>query len=133
MKSDSGMNKQFFLGKKALIMGLGRFGGGIDTAKFLHTIGAKIVITDLASEENLSESLEQLKQYHDIGYHLGSHREEDFENSDIIVVNPAVPNDNKFLDIARKHNRFITSQINIFFELCPAKIIGITGSNGKST
>jgi len=44
-----------------------------------------------------------------------------------------VPNDNEFLRIARENNKFITSQINSFFELCTAPVIGITGANGKST
>lgn len=114
-------------------MGLGRFGGGVDAAKFAANGGSKVIITDLASHEQLSDSVNQLKEFGDIEFHLGSHNAIDFEQADIIVVNPAVPGDNEFLEIARRHNKFITSQINIFFQLCPAQIIGITGANGKST
>ncbi|UCC21944.1 MAG: UDP-N-acetylmuramoyl-L-alanine--D-glutamate ligase, partial [Planctomycetota bacterium] len=73
------------------------------------------------------------EEFPDIEYHLGSHDPSDFEQADIIVVNPAVPNDNELVELARRASKFVTSQINIFFELCPATIIGITGSNGKST
>jgi UDP-N-acetylmuramoylalanine--D-glutamate ligase len=127
------MNKQFFAGKNILVMGLGRFGGGVDTAKFAAGAGAKITVTDLASAEELSDSIKQLKEFPDIEYHLGSHDPADFKQADVIVVNPAVLPSNKFLKLAQEHNKFITSQINIFFELCPATIIGITGTNGKST
>ena len=114
-------------------MGLGRFGGGVDVASFAHGAGAKVIVTDLASAEQLSDSLSRLRDLDGIEFHLGSHDPADFEQADIIVANPAVPGDNKFLQIARRANRFVTSQVNIFFELCPAKIIGITGANGKST
>jgi len=114
-------------------MGLGRFGGGIDVARFAHGAGARVIVTDLASAEQLSDSLSRLRDLDGIEFHLGSHDPADFEQADIIVANPAVPGDNKFLQIARRAKRFVTSQINIFFELCPAKIIGITGANGKST
>ena len=127
------MNKEFFAGKKVLVMGLGRFGGGVDVAKFAYNTGAKVTITDLAPAERLSDSLKQLKEFSNIEYHLGSHCARDFEQADIIVANPAVPADNEFLEIARRHNKLITSQVNIFFELCPTTIIGITGANGKST
>ena len=127
------MNREFFTGKTVLVMGLGRFGGGVDVARFAHAAGAKVIVTDLASAEQLSNSLNQLRDLDGIEFHLGSHDPADFEQADIIVANPAVPVDNKFLQIARQANRFVTSQINIFFELCPAKIIGITGANGKST
>ncbi|UCF00276.1 MAG: UDP-N-acetylmuramoyl-L-alanine--D-glutamate ligase [Planctomycetota bacterium] len=127
MKIDS------FTGKNVLVMGLGRFGGGVDVAKFAANAGAKVVITDLAQRQQLSDSIKQLEEFGDIEYHLGSHDVADFAWADIIVVNPAVPPDNEFLQIAKQHNKFITSQISIFFELSPATIIGITGAAGKST
>ena len=127
------MNKEFFAGKKVLVMGLGRFGGGADVAKFAAGAGGKVTITDLASDEQLSDSLKQLEEFPDIEYHLGSHSPADFEQADIIIANPAVSPDNEFLKLARRHNRFISTQINIFFEMCPATVIGITGANGKST
>ena len=127
------MNRQFFAGKKVLVMGLGRFGGGVDSAKFAAKAGANVIVTDLASQEQLGDSISQLEEFPDIEFHLGLHKAEDFGQADIIVANPAVPGDNEFLEIARRHNKFITSQINIFFELCPAVIIGVTGANGKST
>ena len=129
----NGMNKEFFAGKKVLVMGAGRFGGGVDTARFACNAGAKVIITDLASAEQLGESIKQLEKFPDIEYHLGSHRKKDFERADIIIANPAVPPDSEFLKLARKCNKLITSQMNIFFQLCPAPIIGITGANGKST
>jgi len=127
------MNKAFFGGKKVLVMGLGQFGGGVDAARFAHQAGARVVITDVATEKQLHESIEQLRDCNGIEYHLGSHCAVDFEQADIIVANPAVSPDNEFLTLARRNNKLVTSQINIFFELCPAKIIGITGANGKST
>lgn len=114
-------------------MGLGRFGGGADSAAFAASRGAKVVVTDLADAEQLSDSIAQLKEYPDIEYHLAGHSEKDFQQADIVIVNPAVPDENKHVQIARKNGAVVTSQISIFFELCPAEIIGITGSNGKST
>jgi UDP-N-acetylmuramoylalanine--D-glutamate ligase len=125
--------KYEFAGKTVLVMGLGRFGGGVDVVKFAHGAGAKVIVTDLASAEQLSVSLSNFRDLDGIEFHLGSHDPADFEQADIVIVNPAVPGENKFLQIARRANRFVTSQIGIFFELCPARIIGITGANGKST
>ena len=127
------MDKQFFAGKNVLVMGLGHFGGGVDAAKFAAGASAKVVITDLATEQQLSESIEKLEEFPEIEYHLGSHDAADFKQADVIIVNPAVPPDNQYLQLARQHKKFITSQIGIFFQLCPATIIGITGANGKST
>jgi len=126
-------NREFFSGKTVLVMGLGRFGGGVDVAKFAVAGGAKVIVTDSASPEKLSDSIEQLAEFPAIEFHLGSHDPADFENADVVVANPAVAPDNKFLEIARRCGKRVTSQMNIFFELCPATIIGITGANGKST
>ena len=127
------MDKGFFAGKNVLVMGLGRFGGGVDAAKFVCSSGAKVTVTDLASAEQLSDSIELLKEFPDIKFRLGSHNPADFEQADIVIANPAVTPDNQFLETARRANKTVTSQIEIFFELCAAQIVGITGAVGKST
>jgi len=127
------MEQGFFTGTNVLIMGLGRFGGGVDSAVFAVAAGAKVIVTDLAAPDRLADSIEKLKDFPDIRFHLGGHDKNDFETADVVIVNPAVPLDNEFIEIARQCNKTITSQIEIFFDLCPATIIGITGSVGKST
>jgi len=120
-------------GKKVLVMGLGRFGGGVDVVQYAARAGAQVVVTDQAASEKLGDSLAQLRGLSGIEYHLGRHDAEDFATADVVVANPAVPLNNEFLDIARRHGRIVTSQIGLFFQSCPAPIIGITGANGKST
>ncbi|TKJ38081.1 MAG: UDP-N-acetylmuramoyl-L-alanine--D-glutamate ligase [Planctomycetes bacterium B3_Pla] len=127
------MKRENFSGKKVLVMGLGRFGGGVDVAEFASRAGAKVIVTDLAPAQQLTDSVEKLKEFDGIEFHLGGHDPADFEQANIVVANPAVPGDNEFLEIARRAGRIVTSQMNIFFELCPATIIGVTGANGKST
>jgi len=124
-----------FDGKSVLVMGLGKFGGGVDSALFAAKAGAKVIVTDMADEDSLKDALEKLAPY-DITYHLGNHVGDDFDDSsdtDIVIVNPAVRPDNKFVRLAENAGKMVTSQIELFFELCPAKIVGITGANGKST
>jgi len=120
-------------GRMVLVMGLGRFGGGVDVVRFAAGRGARVVVTDLADRDQLCDSVAQIVSLPDVELHLGGHDPEDFGQADVVVANPAVSADNKFLRLAHSRNRFVTSRMNIFFELCPASIIGITGANGKST
>ena len=120
-------------GKKVLVMGLGRFGGGVDVVQYASRAGAHVVVTDKAPPEKLGDSLGQLCDLADVEYHLGRHDAEDFTTADVVIANPAVPPDNEFLQIARHHGRTVASQIGLFFQSCPTPIIGITGANGKST
>ena len=120
-------------GKKITVMGLGRFGGGAGAARFFAQRGAKVVVTDLAERQTLSESIQNLADLEKITFHLGEHRPEDFTGADAVVVNPAVPPNSSFLALANRSAVPLTAEMNIFFRLCPAKIIGVTGTNGKST
>ncbi|OHB84938.1 MAG: UDP-N-acetylmuramoylalanine--D-glutamate ligase [Planctomycetes bacterium RIFCSPHIGHO2_02_FULL_38_41] len=125
------MNNEF-KNKKITVMGLGLFGGGVGVTKFLVRHGACVTLTDLRNASELAPSIKQLEGL-PVSYKLGGHYEEDFVNADMIIVNPAVSKDSKFLQIARNNNVSLNTEMNIFFKLCPAQIIGITGSNGKST
>lgn len=120
-------------GRKVLVMGLGRFGGGVDAARYAAQSGARVIVTDKASEEQLRDSIGQLSDVSGIEYHLGRHDAEDFASADVVIANPAIPPDNEFLQVARRNGRTVTSQMGLFFQSCPARIIGITGANGKST
>jgi len=121
-----------FKNKKITIMGLGLFGGGVGVAQFLARQGAHVTVTDLRNATELAPSIKKLEGL-PISYKLGGHCDEDFINADMVIINPAVPKDSRFIQIARNNHVPMDTEINIFFQLCPAPIIGITGSNGKST
>jgi len=127
------MKIEDFKDKRVTVMGIGLHGGGVGVINFFCQIGAKVLATDLRSRQELRESLFALRACKNVRYVLGQHREDDFINADLVIKNPAVPDDSKFLKIARDHNVPIETDIGIFFELCPAPIIGVTGSRGKST
>ncbi len=114
-------------------MGLGHFGGGASAARWLARQGAVVTVTDLADEETLADSLATLADEPIARFHLGGHREDDFRHAELVVVNPAVRPGDRFLQIAREFGVPISSEIELFLEACPAPIVGVTGSNGKST
>jgi UDP-N-acetylmuramoylalanine--D-glutamate ligase len=119
-------------GTRVTIMGLGSFGGGVGLARYLATQGARVTVTDLRCADVLHVSLEAL---HDlpIRFVLGEHHEQDFVDTDVVFVNPAVPLTSPYLELARAHQVPLDSEINLFVRQCPGRIIGITGSVGKST
>jgi UDP-N-acetylmuramoylalanine--D-glutamate ligase len=114
-------------------MGLGHFGGGAAAARWLAGQGAVVTVTDLEDEKVLGPSLKSLAGAPIAAFHLGGHREDDFRQADLVVVNPAVRPGNSWLEIARENGVAMTTEIDLFLEACPAVSIGVTGSNGKST
>lgn len=120
--------------KKVLIFGLGLNDGGLGMAEFFLNQGAIVTITDGKTKEELTKTLDQLKKYGDkVVYHLGGHIKEDFINNDIIIRNPAIKPDNEWLKIAKENGKEIEMEMSLFHKLAPCKIIGITGTRGKST
>lgn len=125
--------QQSFAGQRVVVMGLGLWSGGVAATRYLAAQGAKVCVTDLKSEADLAKSLVQLGDVPDLTFRLGEHREEDFLHADLIVANPAVPPWNRFLEIAREHGIPITTEVALFIAACPAQIVGVTGTVGKST
>ncbi len=119
------------------IMGLGLFGGGVGAAEYWAKKGAAVTVTDLRDRETLAPSISALSRYSNITYVLGEHREQDFTDTDLLLVNPAVKPDNHFLRLAREHGVPVTTEIGIFIhehqQVSGNPIIAVTGSNGKST
>lgn len=114
-------------------MGLGHFGGGLAAARWLARQGAVVTVTDLEDERALADSLAQLEPEPIARVHLRGHREEDFRDAQLVVVNPAVRPDSPFLRIARESGTRVTTEIGLLMAACPAPVIGVTGTHGKST
>lgn len=121
-----------FQNKKVLIMGLGVLGRGVADAEFFAEIGAKVTVTDLKTAKELETSIKKLKDL-PIKFVLGKHRKDDILNADLILRNAAVPYDSLFLKLARENSVPIKMDESLFAQYAPIKIIGITGTRGKST
>ncbi|MCK4593157.1 UDP-N-acetylmuramoyl-L-alanine--D-glutamate ligase, partial [bacterium] len=119
-------------GRRALVMGLGLFGGGVGLTRYLIKHRARVTVTDLREAEELGPSLEKLRGL-EVEYHLGGHYEEDFRNADIVFVNPAVPKSSPYLEFAREAGTELCSEIVLFVERFRGVMLAVTGSNGKTT
>jgi UDP-N-acetylmuramoylalanine--D-glutamate ligase len=119
-------------GQRVLVMGLGSFGGGMGAARFLAQQGARVTVTDQRPASQLTASLAALADL-PLEFVLGEHREADFEASDVVVVNPAVAPDHPLLAHARRHGARITSEIELFLERVTARLVCVTGTQGKSS
>lgn len=127
--------KEFLKGKKVLVMGLGVFGGGAASAKWLFGQGALVTVTDMKSAQELEASFKKftpLEKKH-ITFILGEHREKDFLENNVIVVNPGVPKESRFLDMARKAGKQIENDASFFYRFIQNPTIGVTGTRGKTT
>jgi UDP-N-acetylmuramoylalanine--D-glutamate ligase len=119
--------------KRVTVAGLGRFGGGIAVTRWLVGQGAaRVLVTDKDPAEKLAESVKQLEGL-PVEFRLGEHRESDFIDADLVVTSPALPPTNPYLRAARDAGVPVTTEIRLFVERCPATILGVTGTKGKST
>ncbi|MDP3725017.1 MAG: Mur ligase family protein, partial [Nanoarchaeota archaeon] len=125
-----------FKRKKVLVMGLGLLGGGVATTKWLVRQGADVTVTDLKTRKELASSIKALgSAAKKIRFVLGRHDEKDFRTHDVIVVNPGVPRESRYLKIARRAGARIINDAVLFFEHLPKDnpIIAVTGTRGKTT
>lgn len=123
-------------GKRVVVMGLGRFGGGVGVAKWLLDQGAHVLVTDLASEKELQLQLADLGSHPNLTMVCHEHRTKDFEQADMVIANPAVPMpwENPYLLAAWKAGVEVTTEIRLLTaQLDRTKVIGVTGTSGKST
>jgi UDP-N-acetylmuramoylalanine--D-glutamate ligase len=119
-------------GKRVLIMGLGLHGSGIAAARYAAQRGAIVRVTDLRSAEVLAPSLQALTGL-PIEYVLGEHRDQDFLWAEVVIRVPGVRRNSPYLQLARQNGASIELEIAFFFLECPGRIIGITGTRGKTT
>ncbi|WP_417377574.1 UDP-N-acetylmuramoyl-L-alanine--D-glutamate ligase [Gimesia sp.] len=120
------------VGKHVAVLGLGKFGGGVATVRFLVERGARVTVIDAKPAQALQASLQELKDCSDVTFQLGD-QSPGLPDTDLLVVNPAIPPGHALLREAARQQIPVTSEIELFWQLNPGRVIGVTGSNGKST
>ncbi|MFA7302744.1 MAG: UDP-N-acetylmuramoyl-L-alanine--D-glutamate ligase [Candidatus Paceibacterota bacterium] len=122
-----------FRGKKITVMGLGLLGRGVGDVRYLAECGAELTVTDLKSEQQLKESVAQLKDFSNITFVLGGHRLEDFRERDLILKAAGVPLDSVYIAEAKNSGIPVRMSADLLMELSGVPAIGVTGTRGKST
>jgi len=113
--------------KKILVLGMGREGRAV--LEFLRKIFPKKILGVGDREKKIKSQISKIKS---VRWHLGSNYLKALEKYDVIIKSPGIPIHIPEIERAFRMGK-ITSQTEIFLENYPGKIIGITGTKGKST
>nr|MDQ3010691.1 UDP-N-acetylmuramoyl-L-alanine--D-glutamate ligase [Acidobacteriota bacterium] len=116
-------------GKNILVAGLAR--SGVAAAEFLSARGARVTVNDAKPESELKDAATlRAKGIEVIG---GGHPRELFEKSDLIVVSPGVPLALEPFRLAKAVGVPVMSEVELASRFLRGRLVGITGSNGKTT
>jgi UDP-N-acetylmuramoylalanine--D-glutamate ligase len=115
--------------KKISIIGAGR--SGVATAELALRMGAIPFVSDSGDIINLEKIIESLK-IKNISFEIGLHSEKIYE-TDLMVISPGVPTDSELIRSAKAKGIKVISEIEFASLFCKGRIIGITGTNGKTT
>lgn len=116
-------------GKRVTVVGIGI--SNIPLIEMLVKHGAAVTACDRKDEAALGETAEKLRRL-GVTLRLGADYLENIE-ADILFRTPGIRPDHPAFVRAREKGTRITSEMEVFFELCPARIFAVTGSDGKST
>jgi len=117
-------------GKKVVVLGLARQGTAL--VKYLARQGARITVSDMKPAGSLKKEIDELVGIA-VDYQLGGHPVDLLEGIDLLCLSGGVPTDLPIVAEARRRNLPLTNDTQLFLESTPAKVIGITGSSGKTT
>ena len=123
-----------FQNNKILILGLAR--SGYQAAKLLIKRGNTVYLNDF--KEETKQDQEQVAELRNLGVNLvfGSHPDDLLDSSfDYLIKNPGVPIDHKYVLKANELGIEVINEVEMAYRLLPedVSIIGITGTNGKTT
>ena len=129
--ADFELFKEFINSKKVGVIGLGI--SNVPAIEFLSGLGAKICGCDRKTEEKFKPDVIDSLKRHCYCLYLGEDYLDHLEEFDVIIKSPGIKAYTPQIQKAIKDGKIMTSEIEIFMTLCPCKIIGVTGSDGKTT
>ncbi len=123
--------ESYIEGKKVAIIGLGV--SNIPLLEYMNKLGAKVTVFDNREKEKIpKEYLEKINNY-GIEYFFGSECLSNLKNFDIVFRAPSCMPTKKELVKAKEEGAIVITEIELLIKMCPGKVIGVTGSDGKTT
>ncbi|MEO8744965.1 MAG: UDP-N-acetylmuramoyl-L-alanine--D-glutamate ligase [Candidatus Dormiibacterota bacterium] len=113
----------------ALVVGAAR--SGIALANHLTREGERVRVVDRRPAAELQDAIAQMPGSVDL--RLGGDEAGALDGVDAVYASPGVPWDSPLLNDARSRGIPVSSEIDVFLKLCPGTVVGITGTNGKTT
>jgi len=113
----------------ALVVGAAR--SGVAVANHLARRGERVIVTDRRPRAELESAISRLPA--DAELRLGGYDDSLLAGIDVVYASPGVPWDAELLNHARAKGIPVSSEIDLFLKLCPGTVVGITGTNGKTT
>ncbi len=120
-----------FLEKNVVVVGAGKSGMGAIT--LLHTLGAKITLFDGNEKTDIDALKEQVLGICKAEVYVGTLPEEVIASTQMLVLSPGVPVDTEFVHKFRENGAIILGEIELAYQVSKGKLVGITGTNGKTT
>lgn len=124
------MGQEPLAGRRVVVLGLARQGTAL--ARFLVRVGARVTVSDQQDELALAARLSELEDL-PIHYVLGGHPFTLLDEADLLCLSGGVPVDLPIVVEAHRRDIPLSNDAQIFLERCPAQVVGITGSAGKTT
>ena len=118
------------IGKRVLVWGMAR--SGISAAKLASDAGCKVRINDLKSAEQIGSALDVVKT-EGIEWRLNEPIENVLDDIDMLVISPGIPYDLPAVQLAKDRGIEVIGEIELAYRLGQGHVIGITGTNGKTT
>ena len=118
-------------GRKTLVLGAGK--SGVESARFLAERGAVVALHDKQPVEEWSEAARSLKVKYGVGMISGPLPSWLLDQIDLVVISPGVPTNTipaRYVD--RKEGEVI-GEVELAYRFMKGRIVGVTGSNGKTT
>ncbi|MDD5019376.1 MAG: Mur ligase family protein [Candidatus Omnitrophica bacterium] len=116
--------------KKVTVVGLARSGAA--AARLLNHLGARVTVTEEKHSPQLDRLAGELCR-EGIEVELGGHRRSVIADRDLVVLSPGVRMDAVPVAVARELGIEVVSELELAWTVCPATVIAITGTNGKTT
>ncbi|HKP67836.1 MAG TPA: UDP-N-acetylmuramoyl-L-alanine--D-glutamate ligase, partial [Pyrinomonadaceae bacterium] len=117
--------------RKSLVLGAGK--SGVESAMFLADRGAVVALHDRKAVEEWSHAARSLKESHNVGLLGGDIPSWLLDQIDLVVISPGVPTNTIPARYVDRKDGEVIGEVELAYRFMKGRIVGITGSNGKTT